>query len=71
MSLMYPDDTLPDPTLEEAAIGWKISTEYLEKIAKLVGQDWERPTLETVQCVLLAHAAQQYRFVDPEERDSK
>lgn len=62
MSLMYPDKTLPDPTLDEAAMGWKISPEYLGKIAKLVGQDWERPTLELVQYILLAHAAQQYRF---------
>lgn len=63
MSLVYPDDTLPDPTMDEAAMGWKISTAYLKKIAKLVGQDWERPSLETVQGVLLAHAAQQYRLL--------
>lgn len=59
---IYRDETMPEPSAEDRANGWVIDPKYLRRIAKLVGQDWERPTLETVQYVLLAHGAQRFRF---------
>ena len=59
---IYRDETMPEASSEDRAKGWMICPRYLRRIAKLVGQDWEQPTLETVQYVLLAHGAQRLKF---------